>query len=207
MQASVLKNRCSDKGQCRQWPFAPLTVEGVWGRSKIGMGCGATKMYLSRFFAKKPMKASHRRSKTTVNERAFLHAVDLCSTVSRKTKSKPIWFPDMSKTRQPAYPRNIIFKKTKCACAMQEIETSNGNHSIRQRLPSRKQHNVLPGPMRKFHPTCFGKTRKPHHFHKAFAPRSQVSYLACMKNWFALAQARVGSSCHVVACFWKHCEP
>ena len=120
------------------WPFAPMTVEGVWGRSKIGMGCGATKMYLSSFFAKKPMKASHRRSKTTVNERAFLHAVDLCSTVSRKTESKPIWFPGMSKTRQPAYPRNSIFKKTKCACAMEEIETSNGNHSIRQRLPSRK---------------------------------------------------------------------
>ena len=108
------------------------------GQVQNRYGCGATKMYLSRLFAKKPMKASHRRSKTTVSERAFLHAVDLCSTVSRKTESKPIWFPDMSKTRQPAYPRNIIFKKTKCACAMQEIETSNGNHSIRQRLPSRK---------------------------------------------------------------------
>ena len=108
------------------------------GQVQNRYGCGATKMYLSRLFAKKPMKASHRRSKTTVSERAFLHAVDLCSTVSRKTESKPIWFPDMSKTRQPAYPRNIIFKKTKCACAMEEIETSNGNHSIRQRLPSRK---------------------------------------------------------------------
>ena len=120
------------KPRTRDWPFAPLTVAGVWGRSKIGMGCGATKMYLFGFFAKKPMKASHGRSKTTVNKRAFLHAVDLCSTVSRKTESKPVWFPDMSKTRQPAYPRNIIFKKTKCAYAMQEIETSNGKHSIRQ---------------------------------------------------------------------------
>ena len=54
--------------------------------------------------------------------------------------------------------------------------------SVNDCLPE-KQHNILPGPMRKFHPACFGKTRKPHHFHKAFAPRSQVSYLACMKNW------------------------
>ena len=81
------------------------------------------------------MKASHGRSKTTVNKRAFLHAVYLCSTVSRKTELKPIWFPDMSKTRQPVHPRNTIFKKTKCAYAMFWVNVSrNTQHHMKNQL-------------------------------------------------------------------------
>ena len=36
---------------------------GLGQVQKIGMRCGATKMYLFRFFAKKTIKASHGRSK------------------------------------------------------------------------------------------------------------------------------------------------
>ena len=41
----------------------------------------------------------------------------ICVRLFQGKESKPIWFPDMSKTRQPAHPRNIIFKKKTCmAC-------------------------------------------------------------------------------------------
>ena len=87
-------------------------------------------------------------------------------------------------------PIQKYYYKRKCACAiMQEIETSNGNHSIRQRLPSR---TALPTrSMWKFHST-FWKKRKPHHFHKKHSPqRSHVCNVACMKNWSRSSQSHV----------------
>ena len=36
------------------WPFAPMTVEGVWGRSKIGMGVALPKCIFLDFLQRNP---------------------------------------------------------------------------------------------------------------------------------------------------------
>ena len=71
---------------------------------------------------------------------------------------------------------------------MQEIETSTGNHSIRQRLPSR---TALPTrSMWKFHSTFWKKENRITST-KHSPQRSQVCIVACMKNWSRSSQSHV----------------
>ena len=63
------------------------------------------------------MKAGHCRSKTTVNERAFLHAVDLCSTVSRKRiEANLVSRHEQNSTTSPSKKHYFSRKKTCMAC-------------------------------------------------------------------------------------------